>query len=295
MLWNPLSFFVPHCAIDRSTEELLVRSLESCSAKQDEVLTYYIWFVVVGLVLEILLILDEYRSDYQAWKRSVISTPDKPTMGHLAFHLSGAVLITIGVAGELWIHTEAEKTNRDLVIANNALGAKKDRELDTVRSTAAEANLKAKGLETENLKLRQLVQPRSLTDSQIVAIRNALRKYAGKQIEIRSGSYNHEAFYFTQYLVRALALAGFEVNDRGGTDISSMAGRLSGMHVMHSADERDAAVAIREALVQFGGVDVKDIETRPVIASIQTPTGTIPDPKRYLYIYVFGRPLPKWN
>jgi hypothetical protein len=157
---NIINILFPRCTIDRSTEEIAVRSLESCSASLNESLSWYIWIVVIGVVFEIVPILVEYVEDRKKWKQGIIRSPEKPTVPHLVIHLCGAVLVAIGVGGELWLHTESGKTDQGLVAANAALDARKERENEsklagvrleaaTANSKAAAANERAKAAEAE--------------------------------------------------------------------------------------------------------------------------------------------------
>lgn len=149
----------PSCVTDRSLDESLIRSLEACSSAVDAALSVYIWLVVIGLVFEIAIIIAEYMVSLKKWRRALIEPPEKPTVPELMFHLIGAVLIAIGVGGELWAHNESGKINRDLVIANRSLEAKRTRESE---EKLAPLRINAANAEAELLRLRQGVADRVL-------------------------------------------------------------------------------------------------------------------------------------
>src|ERR1700722_16547872 len=63
--------------------------------------------VVLGVIAEIVFVIRAYADALRDWKRGIVHPPDKPSRMWLIWELVGVVLVSIGVAGELWVGVKA--------------------------------------------------------------------------------------------------------------------------------------------------------------------------------------------
>src|SRR5271166_1013692 len=89
--------------MDESTLKVLISNLERSRATLDSWLFVFTLFVVVGVVLEVVFVIWEYRDELHDWRRGIVHPPEKPSVALLIFGLLGAGLVAIGVTGELYI------------------------------------------------------------------------------------------------------------------------------------------------------------------------------------------------
>src|SRR4051812_26063893 len=111
-------------ALKRAAEALesAIRALESRSESLESWLKFWIFLVVVGVVLEVFVVIAEYRHALKDFRRSIIHSPDKPSGWLFFLGVLGAGLVAIGVSGELAIdfksrdvETKLRNKNRELV------------------------------------------------------------------------------------------------------------------------------------------------------------------------------------
>ena len=89
--------------MDESALKVLISNLEGSRATLDSWLFVFTLLVVVGVVLEVVFVIWEYRDELHDWRRGIIHPPEKPSIALLVFGLFGAGLVAIGVTGELYI------------------------------------------------------------------------------------------------------------------------------------------------------------------------------------------------
>jgi hypothetical protein len=250
---------VPTCSIDRSTLESRISSLESCADSLDAWLSLWIALVVVGLFLEIAVIIFDHVGDWKSWKRALIVPPEKPTIPRLLFHLSGASLIALGVAGEFAVHTKVVEVQGELRTANHELVAAKDRE---TRSSIANTSSLTEKLRQENLNLQlQLVgmrEWRSIKDRG-----RAIRKlppHAGTPVVFRVFQ-NAESMTLLNVIVDILYSAQWkQVPISAAIEVATAHGAagitaVSGIHIVVSPESPELlppARALSEALKSEG-------------------------------------------
>lgn len=117
--------------------------LEGTSDSLEFWLKVWTGLVVVGVALEVIIILKEHFDERRAWRRSTIRTPEKPSLLFLVFQLIATGLVTLGVAGELYISVLSGRTNSDLRIKNQALVALVDQKAGFANAQAANAETSA--------------------------------------------------------------------------------------------------------------------------------------------------------
>src|SRR5208337_1415523 len=110
--------------MDESTLKSLLENLEKCRSSLDSQLTVFTWLVVIGVSLEVIFIIWEYRDELHDWGRGFVHPPYMPNRIKLLLELLGTGLVVTGVAGELWaeakigaVETKIRKANGDLVLS----------------------------------------------------------------------------------------------------------------------------------------------------------------------------------
>jgi hypothetical protein len=152
---------------------------------------------------------------------------------------------------------------------------------DAIRSTGS-ANERATKLERENLKLQQLIQPRSLTLEQQRQIGVVLTYLAGKNVRVASLANDPEAYQFGEQLVSALRSAKITVEDKCGVFWANVGDAKRSGVLIQSWREDAAASAIGNALSEIG--KVKPVSVENIKLSGQ--------PTSYLSISIDAKPLP---
>ena len=179
--------------MDASALERAIKALESRSDSLDSWLTFWVTIVVVGVAVEVVVVIKEYFHARSEYRRGSIRSPDKPSLWDLLLELVGAVLVAIGVAGELGIDFKSA----------------------VVRNALRDANGKLVGLlNLEAAKLRTAIAPRELTIEQQDLIGGALRKSSGKTVWLRSYRGDAEAKRLGVEIKQALTLARITAEDR---------------------------------------------------------------------------------
>lgn len=144
--------------MDESALRALIANLDASGSLLHWWLNVSTFFVVVGVVLELVFVVVEYREELHQFKRGVIRPPDRPSRLLFVSGLLGAVLVALGVSGELYagakieqLETRIRKANDDLYLilskeAGDAATFAKTahEEADAVKGIADEARADAK-------------------------------------------------------------------------------------------------------------------------------------------------------
>src|SRR5579862_6651144 len=104
--------------MDESALKTLLDNLEiSRSSLQ---IWFYFWtlLVVVGVALEVAFTVWEYLEDLHEFRRGTIHSPERPNVFLLVLGLLGAVLVAVGVSGELCIDVKAGHVETEIRKAN---------------------------------------------------------------------------------------------------------------------------------------------------------------------------------
>ena len=150
-------------------------------------------------------------------------------------------------------------------------------------------NGRATALESENLKLQELIQPRSITLDQQREIGDSLRSFAKRQIEVWSESRDPEAYFFSAQILAALKYAQMNVIDRRGMFTDSRASDI-GVGILCPDEDKGLAVAIQKSLSRF----VANVVTGPPRPFVSAVGGsvTFSPAQPICAVGVFAKPLP---
>jgi len=95
-----------------------IAALEASRSSLDHWLTFFIFLVVIGLAVELVVIWLEHRHETLAFERGV---SERPSILVLVFALLGAGLVAIGVSGEFRIHIRSERLETEIRNVNASL------------------------------------------------------------------------------------------------------------------------------------------------------------------------------
>ena len=103
-------------ALASSAEALrsAIKALESRSNSLEPWLYFWVLLVVVGVAVEVILVVLEYREELEDFHRGTIHSPEKPKKVKFGVETLAAILVVSGVAGELVIDIRAGKIQTDL-------------------------------------------------------------------------------------------------------------------------------------------------------------------------------------
>lgn len=169
--------------MDESTLLNQLKILESAWGALDHWLNFWVALVVIGVAMEVIVVIVEYRDENHDFMRGIIRPPDKPKIWLFIWGMMGAGLVAIGVSGEFWIHIRAGKIeaamrdkNRSLVALINERAARASRD-------AAELQVKANELEEQLLEQG----PRNLLlyGNREEKFMNAISQFKGQKVQVR--------------------------------------------------------------------------------------------------------------
>lgn len=184
--------------MDESTLLAKLKTLELSWGSLDSWLRFWIAIVVIGVAMEVVVIVIEYRHERHAFNRGIIRPPDKPSIRLFGCGLLGASLVAIGVAGEFCIHIKAgvveakmREANRSLVALVNARASNAIERASTNEQEAAGLRVKAAklGKEAEDERLARVKIERQFANRHIPAKKRdtlikKLRAFSGEKAVI---------------------------------------------------------------------------------------------------------------
>ena len=182
--------------------------------------------VAVGVAAEIVGIIWEYRDDLTAWRRGILTAPDRPSFVRFFwFEIFATVVVVAGIFGEAWASKELSNINSQLRSKTSELRADSDQLLALITQVAGDAVVSAEeaqqkanaaGAETDALSKRAKRINQELTMAQWAlgarhvsdesGLENGLNKeFKGKLIIFKSYVQDEEAFLLCRQFVSAAA------------------------------------------------------------------------------------------
>jgi hypothetical protein len=128
----------------------------------------FIGVVVVGVLFELAVVWVEYFRERQEYRAGDTHAIAAPSLGMAWFASIGALLVALGVGGELFLHMRASNVETALRGANEQLVA-------LVQRDAAQATLTAESERLARIKLQTELEPRRLTTAQKQKLTSLLR------------------------------------------------------------------------------------------------------------------------
>jgi hypothetical protein len=251
--------------MDLSALERNITNLETSLDSLEHWLAFMTALVVLGLVLEYWHELPEAIDALKkawSWKPLCI--------------ISGAILITVGVAGELFVQSLASRKETGLRKANDAVFAGLNAEAAKARKDASNASERASQADErasenekeaarlqkmaeaerlERIRLEAIVAPRSLSLDQQRLIAAACRRFSGHRVLLSSYGLDGEGAALGAQIISVLRSAGVTVLDGRATSIVTGGFEL-GVHVRGPDIERDFVSGLGNALSSIGKLQV---------------------------------------
>jgi hypothetical protein len=232
--------------MDESALKILLVNLETCRSSLNSWLSWATLLVVIGVVLEVVFVIWEYREDLHDFRRGVLHPPEKPSVWLLVFGLFGSILIAVGVAGELYIGTKIGTVETKIRGANDLRAALLSKESAQLEKKAAE--------------ITASVAPRRLTTEQSTSVSSNLFRFKGQPVVAISNTFDVEASVLAAEVLTALKSAKWNTNPNWSIDsrVSSLKRApyipVTGIRIQSSSDiaSRLAAKALSRELSTNG-------------------------------------------
>jgi len=220
----------------------------------------------------------------------------------------GAILITIGVAGELAVQflasakeTQLRQANDAVFVGLNAEAAKARKDVETAeariaeaRRAAAEAQSSAEAERLERMRLQAIVAPRSLSLDEQRQIAEVCRRFAGHRAIVSSYGLDGEGAAIGGQLIALLRLALGNDNVLDSRASSVVTGGFQfGIHLRGPDSERDFIRALSDSLSSLGRLHTFINQPIPAIGSGMRGGGqTFPAGTPFVDIMVGIKPVP---
>ena len=223
--------------MDLSALERRVSALEISLDFLESWITISTFLVVIGLIVE-------YWHPFCDLMEAIRKRPPFPWKKLL--EITGGILVTIGVAGELWFQSRASDKQVLIRSATHEIEGLLNKEAGDARKEAGKANERAANAEERAATLLAEIQPRSLSLSQQRDIANAMRAFSGRKVMVLSNRGDLEGYQLGKQILASLQSAHLDVenhlNNAGG------GGTYAGVSIGHSRSNREAANALKKAL-----------------------------------------------
>ena len=123
--------------MEESALKTLLDNLDISRSSLHAWLHFWTFLVVVGVALEVIFVVWEYREQLHDWQHGIVHPPEKPNILLFVLGLLGAGLVATGVAGELYVDVQAGKVETEIRKAN-------DRRVSLLSEEAGDAAKSAK-------------------------------------------------------------------------------------------------------------------------------------------------------
>lgn len=169
--------------------------------------------MTIGVAMEVVVIVIEYRHELHAFNRGIIRPPDKPIRWLFGVGLLGAGLVAIGVAGEFGAHIKAGKIESDMRIANRQLVAIVNDRAAAAERDAANAHKEAEDERMARVQIEEAIAPRRLTTKQRSAIGLKLLRFSPQRVFAIHHTLDVEAGVLAAEILSTLKSAKWYTND----------------------------------------------------------------------------------
>lgn len=158
-----------------------LNNLETSWGSLDAWLKFWIVLVVIGVSVELLVVVIEYRRDLREHRRGTIHSPEKPSTLFVILGLLGAGLVAIGVAGEFSVHVKAGKIESDMRDTTLALIAAVNNEANSAGEHTAVLEGEAASLRRQAAKL---TRENLATESHLTEANQEIENERRKRVEL---------------------------------------------------------------------------------------------------------------
>src|SRR6266446_6656099 len=122
--------------MDESALKTLIDNREMLRSSLDRCLFFWTCVVVVGVAMEVFSVIREYRQQLSDFKRGIVHPPEKPSISLFMLGLLGAVLVVIGISGELYVGAQIGKVETEIRTFNGLRAALLSKEAGDAKISA---------------------------------------------------------------------------------------------------------------------------------------------------------------
>lgn len=176
------------CPADLRELEWLLSNFDSSRALLEWRLGFSTLLVVAGVILELAVVPFEYRDDWQEYRKSFaewiqgfVPRPQKPVPWIVFFEVLGAVLVAVGVTGELRYEERIRCVDNQIRLAEEARSGLLEAQTVEAKTLADKADLKRTELANRML---DIFGPRQLNKAQEARIAGRLADLKGMKIDV---------------------------------------------------------------------------------------------------------------
>jgi hypothetical protein len=169
----------------------------------------------------------------------------------LLLHALGPILVVVGIAGDFVFGA------RTFILENRQeLGA--EQTIASLKNATSANERETAQLRHDNLELLALIQPRELTVEQQKAIGQALRRFSGKSVFLRTYSFDQESMRLSALLNAALKSGGIDVQFA-----PTPSPLILPVGINVTGSDKSFVDAIKHALSSGGKLDLTDPKWKP--------------------------------
>lgn len=186
------------------------RSLASVSGLWNS-LAFNQWAAVVSALILTIGAVIEYRHQLKLlallgakWLLRKATPFEVCALKKILLHGLGPILVVVGIAGEVIFEGRT-------IILENGQGLVAEQTIASLKNATSDNERETAQLRHDNLELLALIQPRELSVDQQKAIGNALRRFSGKSVFLRTYSFDQESMRLSTLLRAALTSGGIDV------------------------------------------------------------------------------------
>lgn len=281
---------------DPAALSILLSKLSNSRSDLDSILEFCTALVVVGVIIETItvpteFILDflEHKRDMRDWAQGICPRPHGPSWLSI-IEFAGAMLVAIGVGGELLYGHAIGKIDVCMQLANSMRAHILEGELTAQRARASCLQKQAEDEQLARVKLEEFVNPRRLTADQRREIAAILKPFKGKLVTISTYRQDAEAMLLATQIAQALSAAKIEPRDMIGTFGPIGLPLMLGVDVGKKSRDKELASALIKALKTKGKLLVSSTD-EPLGEGSTVFLKTVPKREEDAFIFVGAKPL----
>lgn len=185
------------------------------------------------------------------------SLPTCEQRKHKLAKLSLMILI-LGIAGELLSAARTSQLSGRIIANIEERAANADQKAGEANDRASANERETAQLRHDNLELLALIQPRELSDEKQKAIGQALRRFSGKSVFLRTYSFDQESMRLSTLLNAALKSGGIDVQFA-----PTPSPLILPVGINVTGSDKSFVDAIKHALSSEGQLDLTDPKWKP--------------------------------
>lgn len=144
-----------NASIDESALRRALANLDDCSSSRHWWLEFWTFWVVFGVVMEVIFVVWEYVKERRDFRQGTIHTPERPNKVLFTLGLLGAGLVAAGVSGEFWEESRIATVETCIRKGNNTLFLLLSKEAGDAATSAQKAREELNAVEQESKEITE--------------------------------------------------------------------------------------------------------------------------------------------